>query len=277
LPFGVDLLLPQVGGRARTTNKTLSEDDLDKLLNVIITEKASLFVSAVGIPPRWAVDKLHKAGIPVMNMCGLPRHVTKALDVGVDIVCVQGTEAGGHTGDVATLVLVPQCVDLVRGKRNFFGTQIPVVAAGGIYDGRGLAAAISLGASGVWIGTRFVASTEASTPKHHKDLVINTESDGTIRTLVLSGRPLRVVKTPYIMGWETKPEVQKELLSKGIIPIEEDMKNGKADMKMWAEARLVGQACGGIKEVKGAKEIVEEIMRDAVAVIRQNSGLVARL
>merc|ERR1719159_1023002 len=103
------------------------------MIDIIIKAGAKLFVSAVGVPPKYAVDKLHAAGIPVMNMIGSPKHVQKALDQGVDIICAQGTEAGGHTGVVATLPLIPQVVDLVKGKKNYWGQQVPVVAAGGFY------------------------------------------------------------------------------------------------------------------------------------------------
>ena len=97
-PFGVDLLLPQVGGSARKTNKDYTGGTLPQLIDIIIESGAKLFVSAVGVPPKWAVDKLHDNGILCMNMIGAPKHAVKALAVGVDIICAQGTEGGGHTG-----------------------------------------------------------------------------------------------------------------------------------------------------------------------------------
>jgi NAD(P)H-dependent flavin oxidoreductase YrpB (nitropropane dioxygenase family) len=137
--FGVDLALPQVGGTARKTNHDYTHGKLNELVDVIIEEGACLFVSAVGAPPKWVVDRLHGAGIPVMNMCGAPRHIEKALEVGCDIMCAQGTEGGGHTGSISTAVLLPQILDKVRGhKSRLTGEPIQVVAAGGIYDGRGL-------------------------------------------------------------------------------------------------------------------------------------------
>lgn len=145
-PFGVDLLLPAVGGSARKTNYDYTEGKLPELIDIIIEEKAKLFVSAVGIPPDWVVEKLHKAGIPIMNMIGAPKHVRKVLAAGVDIVCAQGGEGGGHTGDVPSSVLIPKVVDLCRGARSSLtGGPVHVVAAGGIFDGRGLAAALSWG------------------------------------------------------------------------------------------------------------------------------------
>ena len=105
LPFGVDLLIPQVGGNARKTNSDYTQGQLPELIDIIIQEKATLFVCAVGVPPKFAVDKLHAAGIYVMNMCGHPKHCIKALNSGCDIICAQGGEGGGHTGEISTLVL----------------------------------------------------------------------------------------------------------------------------------------------------------------------------
>merc|ERR1711959_243919 len=103
-----------------------------------IEEKAALFICAVGVPPRWAVDKLHAAKIPVMNMIGAVKHVSKALEAGVDIICAQGGEGGGHTGDIPTSILLPEVVDAAQGHTSSLtGGPILVVGAGGIYDGRG--------------------------------------------------------------------------------------------------------------------------------------------
>ena len=114
-PFGVDLLIPQIGGSARKTNYDYTHGQLDQLIDVIIDSGTKLFVSAVGVPPKHAVDRLHKAGIPIMSttsllvwlnvdMIGHPKHVAKALQAGVDIICAQGGEGGGHTGAYNTFL-----------------------------------------------------------------------------------------------------------------------------------------------------------------------------
>lgn len=112
LPFGVDLALPQVGGSARKTNHDYTHGQLDDLITVVIESGASLFVSAVGVPPKRVIERLHEAGIVVMNMVGHPKHAVKAFDAGVDVVCAQGGEGGGHTGDIPTSILVPSVVDV---------------------------------------------------------------------------------------------------------------------------------------------------------------------
>jgi len=277
MPFGVDLLLPQVGGSARKTNKDYTGGTLPKLIDIIIEEKAALFVSAVGVPPKWAVDKLHSAGIPVMNMVGAPHHVPKALAQGVDIICAQGTEAGGHTGVVATMPLVPQCVDLVKGKQNYFGMQVPVVAAGGLFDGRGLAAALALGASGIWVGTRFIATPEAATSPVHRQNVVTANSVDCMQTVIFTGRPVRVKKSDYATEWEEKKAAEiKELTSKGIVPFEKDLKEKKAQVHFFGNT-ILGQAAGGVKEIKPAGEVVREMVHQALEVLEASQTLVSRL
>ncbi|KAJ3414434.1 hypothetical protein HDV05_006615 [Chytridiales sp. JEL 0842] len=271
-PFGVDLLLPAVGGSARKTNYDYTGGKLPELIDIIIAEKARLFVSAVGIPPRWAVDKLHAAGIPVMNMIGSPKHVAKCIEAGVDIICAQGGEGGGHTGDVATSILIPKVVDLVKGHKSpLTGGPILVVAAGGIFDGRGLASALCYGADAVWVGTRFVCSKEAGAPKSHQQAIIGAGYHDTIRTIIYTGRPMRVLKTPYIMEWETnRAEDIKSLTKKGVIPVSTDEDNA-----MENRPYLMGQVAAAIQDVKPAKEIVDEMIADAVKVLKMNVGRIA--
>jgi NAD(P)H-dependent flavin oxidoreductase YrpB (nitropropane dioxygenase family) len=265
LPFGVDLALPQVGGSARKTNHDYTHGHLDELIDVVIKNKAKLFVSAVGVPPKHVIDRLHKAGILIMNMVGHPKHAVKALDMGVDIVCPQGGEGGGHTGDIAGNILIPAVVDVAsRYKSPLTGAPATVVAAGGIYDGRGLAAALMQGAQAVWVGTRFVASKEAGCSELHKEAVVTASFEDTLRTLVVSGRPLRVRMNEYLQDWESRPEDIKKLTESGVVPMIKDMEEDKdVDFPF-----LMGQVAGVIKEIKPAKEIVEEMVTDAVKMLK---------
>ncbi|KAG8713784.1 hypothetical protein FRC11_011007 [Ceratobasidium sp. 423] len=264
-PFGVDLLLPQVGGNARKTNYDYTKGQLPELIDVIIEEKAALFVSAVGVPPKEVVDKLHSAGIPVMNMVGHTKHIPRALDVGVDIICAQGGEGGGHTGDIASSILIPACVDAVKGRKSpLTGKPIYVVAAGGIYDGRGLAANLMYGAQAVWVGTRFVASKEAGAPPKHKELVVAAGHEDIARTLIYTGRPLRVYKTPYVADWEeNRREEIKELTSKGILPAEHDIEKNPSK-SLEARTFLMGSVSAVIKDILPAKTIIDGMVKEAV-------------
>eukprot|EP00931_Biecheleriopsis_adriatica_P090370 TRINITY_DN64369_c0_g1_i1.p1 TRINITY_DN64369_c0_g1~~TRINITY_DN64369_c0_g1_i1.p1 ORF type:complete len:379 (+),score=73.01 TRINITY_DN64369_c0_g1_i1:137-1138(+) len=272
--FGVDLLMPQVGGSARKTNKDYTKGAMPEMIDIICESRCRLFVCAVGIPPRWAVDKLHAAGIPVMNMIGSPRHVKKALEAGVDIICAQGTEGGGHTGDIGTMVLIPQVVRLCQGQKSTLtGGPVHVVAAGGMYSGQTMAAAFALGAEAVWVGTRFVASDEATTTKLHKNTLIQATSDETIRTVIYTGRPARVYKTTYVRDWEEKRQDEiASLTAKGIIPYGWDRKQAEVAGKQWSVAETAspsfGQSCGDIHEIKPAASIVKEMVLEAADVLR---------
>lgn len=135
-------------------------------------------------------------------MVGHPKHVPKALQSGVDLICAQAGEAGGHTGDIPASLLISACVDAAKGYRSSLtGQPVYVVGAGAIHDGRGLAANLMWGAEAVWVGTRFVASVESMAPKAHKDMLLSAGWDDAVTTLIYSGRPMRVRRTPYVADW----------------------------------------------------------------------------
>ncbi|KAL9128976.1 MAG: hypothetical protein Q9217_002451 [Psora testacea] len=274
LPFGVDLALPAVGGTARKTNHDYTNGLLHELITVIVEEGTRLFVSAVGVPPKDAIDRLHAAGIVVMNMVGHPRHAVKAFEAGIDIVCAQGGEGGGHTGDIPMSILVPACVDIANRYRPKLldGRQGMVVAAGGIWDGRGLAASLALGAVGVWVGTRFVASEEAACSRLHKEAVVSAGWEDTVRTLVVSGRPLRVRRNEYIAGYEKKEDEVKELTERGIVPMERDMEEDReVDIPF-----LMGQVAAVVRDVKPARVIVEEMIGETVKILDKGGSYIDR-
>src|SRR6185369_15286338 len=156
-PFGVDLL-------------TASPRDMVPFVETICAEGARAFVAGLGVPAQ-VVDLCHRNGVLVVNMCGKVSHAIRAVEAGCDIVVAQGTEAGGHTGQIATLPLVPMIADVVN---------VPVVAAGGIFDGRGLVAALALGAQGIWMGTRFIASAEARAHDRYKERILDIDETGTV-------------------------------------------------------------------------------------------------
>jgi NAD(P)H-dependent flavin oxidoreductase YrpB (nitropropane dioxygenase family) len=279
-PFGVDLLLPQIGGNARKTNHDYTKGKLNDLIDIIIESKAKLFVCAVGVPPKFVVDKIHKHGILYMNMIGHPKHVKKCLDLGVDIITAQGGEGGGHTGDVPTTILIPTVSKLVQGHKSpMTGAPVQVCAAGGLFNGQSLAAALMLGASGVWVGTRFILADEAGAPKAHQEAVRTSGFDDNIRTIIFTGRPLRVRSNPYIKNWEeNRAEEIKELTGKGIIPVEHDFEKlgDDIDDETLDNARpfLMGKVAAVVNEKKPAKQIVDEMVNEAVACFKKGGQLI---
>ena len=218
-----------------------------------------------------------------MNMIGHPKHVAKCLALGVDLICAQGGEGGGHTGDTPTTVLIPAVVDLVKGHKSpMTGQEVQVVAAGGIYNGQTVAAALALGASAVWVGTRFILTEEAGASKAHQDAVQTSGFDDNIRTIIFTGRPMRVRKNAYISNWEeNRAQEIKELTAKGVIPVEHDFEKlgDDIDDETMDNARpfLMGKAAAMVKEKKSAKALVDELVGDAVKTFQTTAKLVAKL
>src|ERR671936_1756405 len=184
-PFGVDLL-------------TALPEQMMSNIELVVREGAQVFVAGLGVP-RDAIKLCHDNNVLVVNMCGKVRHAVAAVEAGCDLVIAQGTEAGGHTGTVATMPLVPQIVDAV-------GERTPVVAAGGIFDGRGLAAALALGADGVWVGTRFIATPEARAAPGYKEALLRTGEDGTVVSRAFTGKTLRAVRNKTTQYYDDHPD-----------------------------------------------------------------------
>jgi len=185
-PFGVDLLAPFTKNYAR---------DLTVFVDVCISHGVKAFITGLGIP-KDVVERCHKGGMVVGAVCGKLAHVKKAVAEGVDFVIVQGTEGGGHTGQLGLMAFLPQAVDAV-------GHKVPVVAAGGIFDGRGVAAAMALGADGVWVGTRFLATVESNTVRGFKDKIVEAGIDeGTVISKAYTGKTCRVIANDFTREWE---------------------------------------------------------------------------
>ena len=250
-PFGVDLLTAMPG-------------DLVGQVTRIIDGGASVFVAGLGVPAD-VVDLCHRHGVLVVNMCGKVDHARRALEAGCDIVVAQGTEAVGHTGSVATMPLVPQIVDAV-------GAHIPVVAAGGIFDGRGLAAALSLGADGVWIGTRFIATPEARAVAGYKDALVRTQEDGTTISRAFSGKTMRVVRNRYTAFYDENPGELAPFpaqlgrsMEEGAFHLGGD--EDTPDIDPERECYPTGQGVGAIQTLMPAANLVVQIVDQAEQVL----------
>jgi len=253
-PFGVDLL-------------AATPDALTASVDAIIEGGASSFVAGLGVPLP-IIEKLKAAGLKVMVVCGAVKHAVKAQQAGCDAVICQGGEGGGHTGLVGTLPLVAQAVDAV---------DIPVVAAGGLHDGRGLAAALALGAQGVWMGTRFIASHEAHAGHLYRQAVLEAADEDTIRTRSYSGKPMRVRKNAWVDDWEGRAADIQPFPQQAMISIQAGALGGIGGQIEGLDAAkscfAMGQSAGGIREVLPAGEIVRRIMSEAEATIGRVAAL----
>jgi len=253
-PFGVDLL-------------AASPESLTASVEIIIEEGASSFVAGLGIPMP-IMEKLKKAGLKVMVVCGAVKHAVKAEQAGCDAVICQGGEGGGHTGLVGTMPLVAQAVEAVK---------IPVVAAGGLYDGRGLAAALALGATGVWMGTRFIASKEAHAGELYRQAVVEAADEDTVRTRSYSGKPMRVKKNPYVEEWETRPQEIQPFPMQAMVSHQAGVMGGIGGQTEGLDPDrscfAMGQSAGGVHEVLPAGEIVARLIKEAEAAIDRTAKL----
>lgn len=253
-PFGVDLLaaLPE---------------QMMAAIDIIIEEGASAFIAGLGVPGP-IVQKCHDNGVLVMSMCGKVSHAIAAQEAGCDAVVAQGTEAGGHTGKIAGMALIPQVVDAV---------DIPVLGAGSIVDGRGLAAVLAFGAQGAWMGTRFIASHEARASEAYKKQIGATRSEDTVVTRCYSGKPMRVIRNPHVELKERTPGAIKRFPEQLYASMQEGVMAalGGATEGIEPDRHCMpcGQGAGGIDDILSCQEIVEKTMAEAQSVISRLGAL----
>jgi enoyl-[acyl-carrier protein] reductase II len=241
-PFGVNVML--------------LSPFVDEVMEVILEEKVEVITTGAGNPGKY-IQRLKERGIKVIPVVPSVALAKRMEDIGVDAVIAEGTESGGHIGELTTLALVPQVVDAVK---------IPVIAAGGIADGRGLAAAFCLGASGVQMGTRFVCSTECTAHPRYKEYILKAKDRDAVVTGRSTGHPVRSLKNKLTREFEKleqmgAPKEQLEKLGEGKLRaavVDGDVEYGSV---------MAGQIAGLINDIKPVKEIIEDIIKQAEEVI----------
>jgi NAD(P)H-dependent flavin oxidoreductase YrpB (nitropropane dioxygenase family) len=225
-------------------------------VEIALSHPIKLLANALGPPPTDVVKAAHDKGVPVAALIGKAEHARSQVAAGVDIIIAQGTEAGGHTGDVSTMILVPEIVDAVA--------PTPVLAAGGIGTGRQAAAALALGAQGIWTGSIWLSVAEADTHPVVVDKLLHATSRDTVRSRSWTGKPARMLRTAWTDAWE-QPD------SPGTLPMPLQFMltgNAQSRMHLFAEKEAhelvgtpVGQIVGTMNEVKPAREVVMDIVR----------------
>ena len=246
-PFGVNLML--------------LTPHIDELVAMVIEEGVDAVTTGAGNPAKY-MDALKAAGIKVLTVVPSVALAKRMESIGADAVIGEGMEAGGHIGDLTTLVLIPQLVDAVT---------IPVIAAGGIADGRGVAAAFALGAEGVQVGTRFMCAEECTIHPDIKAQVIKAKDRDTVVTGRSTGHPVRVLKNKLSrqiveLDRANKPE-EIEALGAGKLALA--MRNGDTEMG----SLMAGQAAALVCEIQPAAEIVSQMLAEARAVMARLSAL----
>ena len=298
-PFGVDLLLPVVTGQVETQGGSGSRESeyeavrrqyprhaafvdtlaaefgLDKVepppppsetgialarsqVDMIMEEDVAVFAAALG-DPGWVVPKAREKGVKVMGLAGSVRNAQRQAQSGVDIVVAQGTEAGGHTGRIATLPLVPQIVDTV--------STLPVVAAGGIANGRGIAASLALGAEGAWLGTAFLAAKECGLHERQRDSIIRGRSEDFIISRTFTGKTARQYQGPIVQAWEDSG------LDPLPMPLQGTLMSGFNQAAERANRfdlifNPAGQAAGMVNEKRPAADIMADLVDETISVLK---------
>ncbi len=248
---------------ANTEDALFSANNAAPQLEISLAHNPSLIVNALGPPTRDMIEKSKEAGRLVGALAGRPQHAERHMNAGVDLLVAQGSEAGGHTGDIGSMVLIPEIVDAVDGA-------VPVLGAGGIGRGRQMAAAMALGASGVWCGSVWLTTEEAETHPTVKDKFLGATSADTIRSRSRTGKPARQLKSAWTQEWEN-PEtpmplgmpMQPILVDKALARIDRaasDPTTGAADLANY----FVGQIVGNMNESKPAAQVVFDMVDEFI-------------
>lgn len=251
--------------RTRLDLMRVSPKGYEPLLDVAFAHNIRLVASALGAPPPDLVERAHAAGVSVAALAGTVAHAERHKNAGVDVIVAQGTEAGGHTGEIATMVLVPDVVDAV--------SPTPVLAAGGIASGRQIAAAMALGAEGVWCGSVWLTTEEAETQPAVKEKFLSATSRDTIRSRSLTGKPARMLRSAWTDEWEKEdapPPLAMPLQS--ALVAEAQTRIARAATKPGSGANqlanyFVGQVVGRMDKIKPARQVVLDMVNEYADVV----------
>ncbi|RJQ54274.1 MAG: enoyl-[acyl-carrier-protein] reductase FabK [Actinobacteria bacterium] len=243
MPFGVNLML--------------LAPHIDELVSVVLQERVPVVTTGAGSPGGY-IPEMKERGMKVLPVCASVAFAKRIARVGADAIIVEGTEAGGHIGELTTMVLVPQVVDAV---------DIPVVAAGGIADGRGMAAALMLGAVGVQVGTRFMCATETQIHERTKERIVRAGDRDTVVTGYSTGHPCRVIKNKLAREFEKMDAagMAEELDKMGTGKLRSAMQEGDVE---WGSV-MAGQSAGMVHQIEPAAAIVEDIVSRAERVLQE--------
>jgi enoyl-[acyl-carrier protein] reductase II len=256
-PFAVDILFAEVKADPKNATVLRYASNVQRLIDITFEEKIPVIVSGLG-NPAGIVPQAHKSGVVVMSLCGNVKQARRLEASGVDVIVAQGHEAGGHTGRIGTMTLVPQIVDAVR---------VPVLAAGGLADGRGLLAALALGAEGVWMGSRFVASVEAYAHSNYKNKIVEIDEEGTTITRCHSGKPCRLIRNKFTDSWVGREAEIRPFPIQSVeygFPLAE---KARYEGKIEEGGMACGQSAGLINSIKPAGQIVRDVMAEAQAAL----------
>ncbi len=249
--------------RAPDAPFSLQQEHALKLLEVSFRHPIKLVANALGVPPERMIEMARKHGVPVAALVGAPEHAVRQAKAGVDIIVAQGGEAGGHCGEVSTIVLIPEVLRAIKPIRN-----VPVLAAGGIMTGRQMAGCMAMGAAGVWTGSVWLATQESETSEIFREKMIEARSRDTVRSKGRTGKPSRQLKSAWTDAWEgagspgALPMPLQSLISEPALGVAQ-----RAAARGNLKARelvtyFVGQGVGLVDSVKTCRSVVNEFMEE---------------
>jgi NAD(P)H-dependent flavin oxidoreductase YrpB (nitropropane dioxygenase family) len=257
---GVDPLRPLAGYRREDPDRPpfYQRDTGEQLMDVAFRHPIRLIANALGVPPRSMLDRAHAAGIPCAALVGAREHAVRQVAAGVDLIIAQGTEAGGHCGEVSTLVLVPEVLRAIEGS------GVPVLAAGGIMTGRQMAACMALGAAGAWTGSVWLATTEAETSPVFRDKMVAARSRDTVRSRGRTGKPARQLKSAWTEAWDGPDSpgplpmpLQGMLSEPAMARVNRAAEAGNAAARELV-SYFVGQGVGLVDSVRTCRTVVDD-------------------
>jgi NAD(P)H-dependent flavin oxidoreductase YrpB (nitropropane dioxygenase family) len=259
----------RIGGAA------LSGGNGRQLLDVALSHPIKLMANALGVPPDYMIEAGRERGIPVAALVGAREHAIKQVKAGVDVIIAQGTEAGGHCGEVSTLVLVPDVLDALAALPG--GPAVPVLAAGGIVTGRQMAACVAMGAAGAWTGSVWLTTEEAETAPYTVQKMLAATARDTVRSAGRTGKPSRQLASDWTDAWQPQSDhgtagglrplplpLQSMLCEPALRRVDKLATNGHAGAQALA-TYFVGQGVGLMNKVAPAREVVREFIEDYVA------------
>jgi NAD(P)H-dependent flavin oxidoreductase YrpB (nitropropane dioxygenase family) len=251
-----------------------SADNNADLLDVAFAHPIGLIANALGPPPGFMLERARAAGVPVAALVGQRHHAERQLAAGVDLIVAQGGEAGGHTGEIATMVLVPEVVAAVAGR-------VPVLAAGGIVTGRQMAAALALGADGAWTGSLWLTTEEAETAPATKQKFVAAGSGDTVRSRGRTGKPARQLRSAWTEAWDDESgpgalamPLQSMISEPALRRVDAAAASGHRGATDLA-TYFVGQGVGLLDSVRPARRVMQDVMEDFAAAVGRLGALTA--
>ena len=255
-----DLYRNQVGGGGGF----LTENRATNIIDVAFSHPIKLIANALGVPPRYMLDMAKARGVVAAALVGAREHAIKQVEAGVDVLVVAGTEAGGHCGEVSTMVLVPEVLQAIEEH----GRSTPVLAAGGIVTGRQMAACMAMGAAGAWTGSMWLTTAEAETSPVIKKKYVQASSRQTVRSQARTGKYSRQLRSPWTDAWESEdaptplPMPLQSLVSEPALGKVTKLAEGGHEGARMLATSFVGQGVGLMNSIQTTRQVVYEFMED---------------